>query len=107
MKYMARVGEARTVLYRVFNEGHLSTGGAATRPELAEDALWLTRLLASLLPNHPEVIALLALMQLHRARDAARLDAAGRLVLLQAQDRSLWDGRASRRRPRRTPARWR
>ncbi len=87
----ARVGEALTVLYLVFNEGQLSTGGAPNRPELVDDALWLTRLLANLLPNHPEVMALVALMQLHRARDAARFDAGGRLVLLQDQDRSRWD----------------
>lgn len=87
----ARVGEVLTVLYLVFNEGHLATGGAASRPELVDDALWLTRLLGSLLPNHAEVMSLLALMLLHRARDAARLDAGGRLVLLQDQDRSRWD----------------
>jgi RNA polymerase sigma-70 factor (ECF subfamily) len=53
--------------------------------------MWLTRLLGSLLPRHAEVMSLLALMLLHRARDAARVSADGRIVLLQDQDRSLWD----------------
>ena len=86
----ARVDEVLTVLYLVFNEGHLSSGPVTRRTELAGDATWLTRLLANLLPRRPEVMSLLALMQLHRARDAARIDPNGRIVLLQAQDRSLW-----------------
>ena len=86
-----RLGEVLTVLYLVFNEGHLSAGGATTRPELLDDAMWLTRLLGNLLPRHPEVMALLALMQFHRARDAARIDGEGHIVLLQEQDRARWD----------------
>jgi RNA polymerase sigma-70 factor (ECF subfamily) len=87
----ARVEDVLTVLYLVFNEGHLTTGGAPARPQLAGDAIWLTRLVGSLLPRHAEVMGLLALMLLHRARDGARLDAVGRIVLLQDQDRSRWD----------------
>jgi len=80
------------VLYLLFNEGYLSTGGAAAvRRDLAEDAEWLTALLAHLLPDQPEVIGLLVLIRLHRARDRARLGPEGHFVLLQQQDRSLWD----------------
>jgi predicted RNA polymerase sigma factor len=83
------------VLYLMFNEGYLSLGaGAPTRRDLAEDALWLARLLSRLLPDQPELIGLIALMQLHLARSRARFDAAGEMVLLPDQDRSLWDGKA-------------
>jgi len=88
----ARLDEVLRVLYLLFNEGYLSTGGAAAvRRDLAEDAEWLTALLAGLLTNQPEVLGLLALIRLHRARDRARLSPEGRLILLQHQDRSLWD----------------
>jgi RNA polymerase sigma-70 factor (ECF subfamily) len=84
-----------TVLYLMFNEGYLSRGPTvAMRRDLAEDAIWLTRLLDSLMPGQPEVLGLLALMQLHLARSAARFDAAGDLVLLPDQNRSLWDRNA-------------
>jgi RNA polymerase sigma factor (sigma-70 family) len=87
-----RLDEVLRVLYLLFNEGYLSTGVAApVRRDLAEDAEWLTALLASLLPDQPEVMGLLALIRLHRARDRARLGPEGRLILLQRQDRSLWD----------------
>ena len=88
----ARLDEVLRVLYLLFNEGYLSAGGtAAVRRDLAEDAEWLTALLARLLPAQPEVAGLLALIRLHRARERARLGAEGRLILLQHQDRSLWD----------------
>ena len=88
----ARLDEVLRVLYLLFNEGYLSTGGAAAvRRDLAEDAEWLTALLACLLSNQPEVVGLLVLIRLHRARDRARFGQDGRLVLLQHQDRSLWD----------------
>ena len=87
-----RLDEVLRVLYLLFNEGYLSTGGAAAvRRDLAEDAEWLTALLAGLLTNQPEVLGLLVLIRLHRARDRARLGPEGRLILLQHQDRSLWD----------------
>jgi RNA polymerase sigma-70 factor (ECF subfamily) len=76
----------------MFNEGYLSRGGSvAMRRDLAEDALWLTRLVDTLMPDQPEVLGLLALMRLHLARSAARFDAAGEMVLLPEQNRSLWD----------------
>jgi RNA polymerase sigma factor (sigma-70 family) len=87
-----RLDEVLRVLYLLFNEGYLSTGGrTAARRDLAEDAEWLTALLAHLLPDQPEILGLLALIRLHRARDRARLGVEGRLVLLQRQDRTLWD----------------
>jgi RNA polymerase sigma factor (sigma-70 family) len=90
-----RLHEVLTVLYLVFNEGYLSTGrGPTVRHDLARDAEWLTGLLVRLLPDEPEPLGLLALLRLHLARWAARLDAQGRLVLLERQDRSLWDRRA-------------
>ena len=88
----ARLAGVLRVLYLLFNEGYLSTGGPApARRDLTEDAEWLTALLSHLLPDQPEVLGLLALIRLHRARDRARLGSEGRLVLLQHQDRSLWD----------------
>lgn len=87
-----RLDEVLRVLYLLFNEGYLSTGGAAAvRRDLAEDAEWLTALLAHLLPDQPEIMGLLALIRLRRARDRARFGPEGRLVLLQHQDRRLWD----------------
>jgi RNA polymerase sigma-70 factor (ECF subfamily) len=87
-----RLDEVLRVLYLLFNEGYLATGGpVAFRRDLTEDAEWLTALLARLLPGQPEVVGLLALIRLHRARDRARIGAEGRLVLLQHQDRALWD----------------
>jgi len=89
----ARLDEVLRVLYLLFNEGYLSTGGTtAVRRDLAEDAEWLTALLARLLPDQPEVMGLLVLIRLHRARDRARLGPEGRFVLLlQRQDQRLWD----------------
>ncbi|MGH7125561.1 MAG: RNA polymerase sigma factor, partial [Stellaceae bacterium] len=80
------------VLYLMFNEGYLSRGPqSGMRRDLAEDALWLSRLLDSLMPDQPEILGLIALMRLHLARSAARFDAAGELILLADQDRGLWD----------------
>jgi RNA polymerase sigma-70 factor (ECF subfamily) len=80
------------VLYLAFNEGYLATGGAAAeRRDLAEDAEWLASLLAQLLPDEPEVLGLVALMRLHLARAASRFDDAGRIVLVEHQDRRRWD----------------
>jgi len=91
----ARLDAVLAVLYLMFNEGYLSRGGAsAMRRDLAEDAVWLARLLDRLLPNQAEAIGLLALMRLHTARSRARFDAAGDMVLLRDQDRSLWDAPA-------------
>ena len=90
-----RTESVLAALYLMFNEGYLSRGAkVAMRRDLAEDALWLTSLVARLMPDQPEVLGLLALMKLTLARSAARFDAAGDMVLLPDQDRSLWDGAA-------------
>ena len=87
-----RVDAVLAVLYLMFNEGYLSRGAAvAMRRDMAEDALWLTSLLATLLPDQAEVLGLLALMKLNAARAGARFDGSGEMVLLPDQDRSLWN----------------
>jgi RNA polymerase sigma-70 factor (ECF subfamily) len=79
------------VIYLVFNEGYVaSSGGSLTRHDLSGEAIRLGRLLADLLPE-PEAIGLLALMLLHESRRAARTTSSGELILLDEQDRSLWD----------------
>jgi RNA polymerase sigma-70 factor, ECF subfamily len=78
------------VVYLVFNEGYFaSSGESLTRHDLSGEAIRLGRLLVELLPD-PEVVGLLALMLLHESRRAARTSAAGELMLLADQDRSLW-----------------
>ncbi len=86
------------VLYLIFNEGYTSTSGdALIRQDLCAEAIRLTRVLVALiasgpeLPDEPEALGLLALMLLHASRRAARVDAAGDLVLLEDQDRTLWN----------------
>jgi RNA polymerase sigma-70 factor (ECF subfamily) len=87
-----RVREVLAVLYLMFNEGYLSSGGASpSRRDLARDAAWLTALLADLMPAEPEALGLLALIKLHLARTDARFDSNGDLVVLSRQDRSRWD----------------
>jgi RNA polymerase sigma-70 factor (ECF subfamily) len=86
-----RLDSVLSVLYLVFNEGYsASRGGAAIRRELTATAIHLTRTLAALLPD-PEVTGLLALMLLHDSRRDARTDADGNLILIDEQDRALWD----------------
>jgi uncharacterized protein DUF6596 len=80
------------VIYLVFTEGHkASTGTSLVRGELCDTAIRLARTLAALLADEPEVAGLLSLLLLTDARRAARVDAAGALVLLDDQDRQLWD----------------
>jgi RNA polymerase sigma-70 factor (ECF subfamily) len=80
------------VLYLVYNEGYSATSGdALVRRELSAEAIRLTRVVVTLLPDEPEATGLLSLMLLHDARRDARVDAAGELVLLEDQDRSRWD----------------
>ncbi|MFN2565129.1 MAG: RNA polymerase sigma factor [Gemmatimonadaceae bacterium] len=86
-----RLDSVLRVVYLVFNEGYMASASATlTRPDLSAEALRLGRLLVELLPE-PEAMGLLALMLLHEARRAARASADGELVLLEEQDRSLWD----------------
>jgi RNA polymerase sigma-70 factor, ECF subfamily len=87
-----RLGAVLHVIYLVFNEGYSAAAGAeVTRAELTGEAIRLGRLLMELRPE-PEVIGLLALMLLHESRRAARTSPAGELILLENQDRSLWNG---------------
>jgi RNA polymerase sigma-70 factor, ECF subfamily len=80
------------VIYLLFNEGYsVSSGPNPRRVDLAEQAQHLARTLAALMPDEPEVLGLLALVLLQHARRGARVDAAGELVTLEHQDRSLWD----------------
>ena len=80
------------VLYLMFNEGYAASAGEHwTRPALCEEALRLARVLAGLLPHESEVHGLTALMELQTSRLAARVDDAGRPILLAEQDRRLWD----------------
>jgi RNA polymerase sigma factor (sigma-70 family) len=79
------------VLYLIFNEGYLtSSGSELARSELSGEAIRLTRIVRVALPRDPEVAGLLALMLLTEARRPARADAAGRLIPLEQQERSLW-----------------
>jgi RNA polymerase sigma-70 factor (ECF subfamily) len=91
----ARLGAVLTVIYLVFNEGYAATRvGPLVRADLCAEAIRLGRLVRSLMPQPPaEATALVALMLLHDARRDARIDDAGDLVVLEEQDRSLWDQR--------------
>jgi RNA polymerase sigma factor (sigma-70 family) len=86
------LGGVLAVLYLIFNEGWFaSAGDRLVRGELCAEAIRLGRLLHGLMPDDPEVAGLLALMLLHDSRREARVDEHGELVLLDDQDRSLWD----------------
>lgn len=92
-----RLGSVLQAIYLIFTEGSYASGGDTwLRTELAEEALRLARALVHLAPE-PEAFGLLALMELTAARFPARLDASGRPVLLEDQDRRLWDRPAIRR----------
>jgi RNA polymerase sigma-70 factor (ECF subfamily) len=87
-----RLQPVQAVLYLIFNEGYSATAGdTLIRQELCAEAIRLARLLGTLLPRDAENLGLLALMLLHDSRRNARTDPAGELILLEEQDRSLWD----------------
>lgn len=93
-----RLSAVLGVVYLVFNEGYAATAGDdLMRPGLCAEALRLGRLLVGLVPDEPEVLGLLALMELQASRAAARTGATGEPVLLQDQDRSRWDHAAIER----------
>ncbi|MFL6624447.1 MAG: RNA polymerase sigma factor [Sulfurifustaceae bacterium] len=87
-----RLGAVATMIYLLFNEGYSASGGDVhVRAPLAEEAIRLARLLQRLYPAEPEVMGLTALLLLQHSRSRARLDANGAIVLLEDQDRRLWD----------------
>jgi RNA polymerase sigma factor (sigma-70 family) len=86
-----RLPPVLTVLYLIFNEGYTATTGELIRTDLCAEAVRLSRALAALMPDEPEVLGLLALLLLTEARRPARLSATGDLVPLPEQDRSRWD----------------
>jgi RNA polymerase sigma factor (sigma-70 family) len=87
-----RLDDVMAVIYLVFNEGYTATAGADwMRPDLANEAMRLARMLAAVVPDEPEVLGLQALLEIQGSRIAARLDQHGAPVLLEAQDRTLWD----------------
>jgi RNA polymerase sigma-70 factor (ECF subfamily) len=87
-----RLAAVLAVLYLLFNEGYSASGGAVlVRNDLIVEAVRLSRLLSSLMPEECEVAGLLALMLMHDARRAARVDELGDLITLEDQDRTRWD----------------
>lgn len=93
-EWPGRIAGALQVVYLIFNEGYAATQGPdLIRADLCHEAIRLGRLLAGLV-DEPEALGLLALMRLHDSRRTARLDDAGDTVLLEDQDRGLWDRNA-------------
>ena len=91
-KISERLQAVQSVIYLIFNEGYAATtGDGLIRRELCAEAIRLARTLCQLLPGEPENLGLLALMLLHDSRGDARTDEQGRLIVLDEQDRSLWD----------------
>ncbi|MFN8192718.1 MAG: RNA polymerase sigma factor [Nocardioidaceae bacterium] len=87
-----RLDDVMAVIYLIFNEGYTATAGADwMRPDLAQEAMRLARMLAALAPDETEVLGLQALLEIQGSRMPARLDSDGEPVLLEAQDRTLWD----------------
>ena len=87
-----RLDDVMAVVYLIFNEGYTATVGEAwMRPDLANEAMRLARMLAALAPDEPEVLGLQALLEIQGSRMPARLDEGGTPVLLEAQDRTRWD----------------
>lgn len=87
-----RLGTVAAMIYLLFNEGYSASGGEAhIRKPLCEEAIRLARLLLRLFPAEPEMLGFTALLMFQHARFEARLDADGAIVLLEDQDRNLWD----------------
>jgi len=88
----SRLSAVSTMLYLLFNEGYSASGGDAhVRVPLCEEAIRLSRLLLRLFPSEPEIMGLSALLLIQHARAAARLDAENNIILLEDQNRGLWD----------------
>lgn len=89
---LERLGVVAVMIYLVFNEGYSRGHSDPDAALLCDEAIRLGRLLQRLFPSEPEVMGLVALLLLQHARHKARVDAEGQIVLLEDQDRSLWDG---------------
>jgi RNA polymerase sigma-70 factor, ECF subfamily len=88
----SRLSAVSTMLYLLFNEGYSASGGNAhVRVPLCEEAIRLSRLLLRLFPSEPEIMGLTALLLIQHARAAVRLDSDNNIILLEDQDRGLWD----------------
>jgi RNA polymerase sigma-70 factor (ECF subfamily) len=89
----SRLATVATAIYLIFNEGYSASAGdeARGRAPLCDEAIRLARLLLRLFPDEPEIMGLAALLLLQHARTAARYDGSGAIVLLEVQDRALWD----------------
>ena len=91
-EFTARLSSVLQVIYLIFNEGYSATAGEDwIRPALCEEALRLGRILATLVPEEPEVHGLVALMEIQASRSKARVGRSGEPILLLDQDRMLWD----------------
>ncbi|GAC1380170.1 MAG: RNA polymerase sigma factor [Marmoricola sp.] len=89
---LGRLGDVMTVVYLVFTEGYVATRGEDwSRPDLCHEALRLARMLAVMVPDETDVLALQALLELQAARLPARIGPSGEAVLLEDQDRARWD----------------
>ncbi|MBS1912674.1 MAG: RNA polymerase sigma factor [Bacteroidetes bacterium] len=87
-----RIEAVLAVIYLIFNEGYASSqGDTLVRSDLAAEGIRLGRIVCELMPHEPEALGLLALMLLHDARRLARIGASGELIVLEEQNRSLWD----------------
>lgn len=90
-----RLATVAAMIYLVFNEGYSARADeTATRGAMAEQGIWLVRLLLRIFPQEPEVMGLAALMLLQQSRAAARFDDKGGIILLEEQDRGLWDDKS-------------
>lgn len=85
-----RLASVAAMIYLVFNEGYSAADPLSDRASLCDEAIRLARLLLRMYPSEPEIMGLLALMLLQHSRIAARFDADGNVILLEAQDRSQW-----------------
>jgi RNA polymerase sigma-70 factor (ECF subfamily) len=92
MERAERLAAVAAMIYLLFNEGYSADAGAA-RAQFCEEAIRLARLLLRLFQTEPEIMGLTALMLLSHARSAARFDANGQVILLEDQDRALWNGK--------------
>jgi RNA polymerase sigma-70 factor (ECF subfamily) len=93
-EHAARFDAVAAMIYLVFNEGYTDANPKSERSSLCAEAIRLARLLLRMFPAEPEMMGLLALMLLQHSRQAARFDDTGAPILLDDQDRALWDGKA-------------